>query len=66
MDGDYPTIPATSVDVEHLFSCGRLPLSRARSRLSSQSTHALLCLGAWNHSNLIKTWNAMCLPIAGV
>jgi len=46
---------ATSVDVERLFSRGRLLLSHVRSRLSSQSIRALLCLGAWSHLNLVKT-----------
>ncbi|OAX32671.1 hypothetical protein K503DRAFT_701687, partial [Rhizopogon vinicolor AM-OR11-026] len=37
-----------------LFSCGRLLLSHVRSRLSVQSTWALLCLGFWSQLNLIK------------
>lgn len=39
---------ATSVDVERTFSQGRLLLSHVRSRLSVQSTRALLCLGVWS------------------
>lgn len=46
---------ATSVDVERLFSHGRLILSHVRSRLSAQSTRALLCLGYWSLLNLVKT-----------
>lgn len=45
---------ATSVDVERLFSRGRLLLTHVRSRLSAQSTRALLCLGAWSRLNLVK------------
>jgi hypothetical protein len=45
---------ATSVDVERLFSRGRLLLSHVRSRLSAQSTRALLCLGIWSKLNLVK------------
>jgi hypothetical protein len=45
---------ATSVDVERLFSRGRLLLSHVRSRLSAQSTRALLCLGFWSQLNLVK------------
>ena len=45
---------ATSIDVERLFSRGRLLLSHVRSRLSVDSTQALLCLGAWSHLGLIK------------
>ncbi|KAG2098241.1 uncharacterized protein F5147DRAFT_583163, partial [Suillus discolor] len=39
-----------------IFSAsGRLLLSHVCSRLSAQSTRALLCLGAWSHLNLVKT-----------
>ena len=41
-------ILAASVSVEWVFSKGRLLLSHIRNRLSAQSTHALLCLGAWS------------------
>jgi hypothetical protein len=41
-------ILATSVDVECVFSRGRLLLSHIRNRLSAQSTRALLCLGNWS------------------
>ncbi|KDR79571.1 hypothetical protein GALMADRAFT_47315, partial [Galerina marginata CBS 339.88] len=49
---DYLSIPATSTDVERLFSRGRLILSHTRSRLSPQSTRALLCLGSWSLAGL--------------
>ncbi|KIM60410.1 hypothetical protein SCLCIDRAFT_124235 [Scleroderma citrinum Foug A] len=52
---DHLTIPATSVDVERLFSSGHLLLSHVHSGLSAQTTHALLCLGLWSPLNLIKT-----------
>ena len=39
---------ATSVDVERVFSQGRLLLSHIRSRLSVQSTRALMSLGIWS------------------
>jgi len=43
------TIPtATSIDVEHVFSKGRIVLSHVWNGLSVQSTRALLCLGAWS------------------
>ena len=45
---------ATSIDVERVFSRGRLVLSHVRNRLSVDSTRALLCLGAWSHMNIIK------------
>ena len=39
---------AMSVDIERVFSKGRILLSHVRNRLSVQSTRALLCLGAWS------------------
>lgn len=45
---------ATSVDVERVFSRGRVLLSHLRSRLSAQSTRALLCLGNWSVHGYIK------------
>lgn len=47
-------LTATSVDVEQIFSQGRLLLSHVRSRLSVQSTRALLCVGAWSLLGYIK------------
>ena len=45
---------ATSVDVERLFSRGRLILSHMRSQLSVVSTRALLCLGSWSLRGLVR------------
>lgn len=45
---------ATSVDVERVFSRGRLLLTHTRSRLSAQTTCCLLCLGSWSTLGLIK------------
>jgi hypothetical protein len=45
---------ATSVEVERTFSQGRLVLSHVRSRLSVQSTRALLCLGVWSLLGYVK------------
>ena len=45
---------ATSIDVERLFSTGRLLLSHVRSRLLVQSTRVLLCLNTWSTLGLIK------------
>jgi hypothetical protein len=47
-------LSATSVDIEHIFSCGRLLLSHVCSQLSMQSTQALLCLGCWSQQGLVK------------
>jgi len=42
------------VDVERVFSQGRLLLSHIRSRLSVQSTRALMCLGVWSLLGFVK------------
>jgi len=60
---DYLTIPATSVDVERLFSRGRLLLSHVRSRLSAQSTRALLCLGSWSRLGLVKDTDVLAVTV---
>ena len=41
------------MEVEHVFSQGRLLLSHIRSRLSVQSTRALMCLGVWSKLGFI-------------
>ncbi|KIM60353.1 hypothetical protein SCLCIDRAFT_124557, partial [Scleroderma citrinum Foug A] len=51
---NYLTIPATSINIERLFSKGRILLPHLRNRLSSQSIRALLCLGSWSHLGLVK------------
>ena len=45
---------ATSTDVERVFSQGRIVLSHLRSRLSVQSTRALMCLGVWSRMGYVK------------
>jgi hypothetical protein len=45
---------ATSVDVERVFSKGRIVLSHVQNGLSVQSTRALLCLGAWSALGLVE------------
>jgi hypothetical protein len=44
---------ATTIDVERVFSCGRLVLPFVRSRLNVQSTRALMCVGSWSLLGLI-------------
>ncbi|KIM55511.1 hypothetical protein SCLCIDRAFT_134541, partial [Scleroderma citrinum Foug A] len=51
---DYLTIPATSVDVERLFSKGRMVLPYLCNWLLTQSTRALLCLGQWSKIGLLN------------
>ncbi|KIK02052.1 hypothetical protein K443DRAFT_97641 [Laccaria amethystina LaAM-08-1] len=53
MARNYLSIPATSTDVERVFSKGRLVLSHIRNRLSVASTRALMCLGAWSRLGLV-------------
>jgi len=48
------TLAATSVDVERVFSKGRLVLSHIRNRLTVESTRALMCLGAWSKLGLVR------------
>ena len=42
------------MDVERVFSQGRIVLSHLRSRLSVQSTRALMCLGVWSRLGYVK------------
>jgi hypothetical protein len=48
------TFVATTVDVERVFSRGRLILPHVRSRLAVQSTRASLCVGLWSTQGLVK------------
>ena len=50
-----PKPSATSIDIEHIFSRSRLLLSHTQSRLSTQTTRAVLCVGQWSVCNLVKT-----------
>lgn len=45
---------ATTVDVERVFSRGRLVLPHVRNRLAVHSTRASLCVGIWSLLGLIK------------
>ena len=45
---------ATSVDVERLFSRGRILLSHVQNRMSVQTTRAILCVGIWSKMGLVK------------
>ena len=48
------TLGKTSVDVERVFSQGHIILSHLQSRLSVQSTRALMCLGVWSQLGYVK------------
>jgi hypothetical protein len=43
-----------SIDVERLFSKGRLILSHVRNQLSAGTTRGLLCLNNWIGQGLVK------------
>jgi hypothetical protein len=49
-----PSPSATSIDVERLFSKGRLVLSHVRNRLSAGTTRELLCLNNWIGQGLVQ------------
>ena len=57
------TLPATSVDIKRIFSRGRLILSHVRSRLSAQSTRALLCLRSWSSLGLVKDTDVLAVTV---
>ncbi|KIL55104.1 hypothetical protein M378DRAFT_57624, partial [Amanita muscaria Koide BX008] len=50
---DYLSIPATSVDVERIFSGGRVLLSYLRNRMQVETTRALLCVGEWSKKRVV-------------
>jgi hypothetical protein len=45
---------ATSVDVERVFSRGRLILTHTQSLLSAQTSRAIICLGCWSTLDMVK------------
>ncbi|KZV80205.1 putative AC transposase, partial [Exidia glandulosa HHB12029] len=59
MARDYLIIPATSVDVERVFSRGRQLLPYNRNRLSTDSIRALLCVGAWSRMDFVRDNDVM-------
>lgn len=48
------TCLATTVDVERVFSRGRILLSHTRNRLSAKSIRALMCVGEWSRMGLVR------------
>ena len=48
------TLAATTVDVERVFSKGRILLPHVRNRLSVQSTRALMCVGVWSKLGYVE------------
>lgn len=53
------------MDVERIFSRGRLILLHVQSRLSAQSTRALLCLGSWSLLGLVKDEDVLKVAVMG-
>ncbi|EJD48352.1 hATC-domain-containing protein [Auricularia subglabra TFB-10046 SS5] len=54
MATDYCSVPATTVDVERLFSTGRILIDWLRNRLTGDSAHTLLCLKSWWDAEIIN------------
>ncbi|KZV90151.1 HAT dimerization, partial [Exidia glandulosa HHB12029] len=50
---DYCSAPASTIDVERLFSTGRILLGHLRNRLSADSVRATLCLKSWWDEDMI-------------
>ncbi|GBE88185.1 hypothetical protein SCP_1204160 [Sparassis crispa] len=59
----YLTISATSVDVERLFSKGRLLLPHICNGLSAQSIRALLCLGEWSRLGFVQVADILAVTL---
>lgn len=53
-ENPFMRVTATSVDVERLFSWGRIILSHMRNSLDPQTFHAMLCLGEWLDAGVIR------------
>jgi hypothetical protein len=49
-----PIYLATSVDVERVFSRGRIIITHLQNQLSAQTTRSLLCLNYWSLAGLVK------------
>lgn len=54
---------ATSVDVERVFSRGRLLISHVRSRLNAQTTRAVLRVGNWSLLGMVKDSDASAVAL---
>ena len=52
------------MEVERVFSQGRLLLSHIRSRLSVQSTRALMCLGVWSKLGFVSDSDLKAVVVA--
>ena len=42
------------MDVERVFSRGRLLLSHVRNRMTAQTTRAVLCVGNWSLAGYVR------------
>ncbi|CAE7168274.1 unnamed protein product [Rhizoctonia solani] len=50
---DYLTAPASSVDAERAFSCGRLMIGHLQHRMSPQTFQAQMIIGSWFGTSLL-------------
>ncbi|KAE9389939.1 hypothetical protein BT96DRAFT_749232, partial [Gymnopus androsaceus JB14] len=46
-------ISASSIVVEHSFSCGRILILHLRNRLRANTIRALMCFGDWSRQDFI-------------
>jgi hypothetical protein len=54
---------ATFVDVEQVFSHGRILLSHIRNRLAAQTTCALMCVGTWSQLGFVKDSDVLAVSL---
>ena len=54
---------ATSIDVEHAFSCGHLLISHVWSCLHVQTIWALMCIKDWSQQGLIKYTDILAVTV---
>lgn len=54
---------ATSIDVEHAFSCGHLLILHVWSCLHVQTIWALMCIKDWSQQGLIKYTDILAVTV---
>lgn len=55
-------LAATTVDVERVFSRGRILLSHTRNRLEAKSIRALMLVGEWSRMGLVEPNDVLPIP----
>lgn len=49
---------ASSVEVERVFSRGRLLLTHTRNRMTAQTTRAVMCVASWSLAGYVQSEDA--------